>query len=181
MLASPAQGRARHSPVAVRLPLLPLKHPVTSRGVATISCAATAAPRRWTPLPCAIQSSEKWPRLPALHLPSQVVDASAVCCTVAAAVSCVNPSLPRRKAPLSRPALPPRTLQRSPSSPPTHRGDGPHHGCCRRAKADGVSTVRYQGRCHILLRPRNPTRRWAPPAPPLLRPSWSLRHSRRSS
>jgi hypothetical protein len=143
LLASPAQGRARHSPVAVRLPLLPLKHPVTSRGVATISCAATAAPRRWTPLPCAIQSSEKWPRFPALHLPSQVVDASAVCCTVAAAVSCVNPSLPRRKAPLSRPALPPRTLQRSPSSPPMCRGDGPHHGCCRRAKADGVSPVRH--------------------------------------
>jgi len=72
-----------------------------------------------------------------------VVDASAVCCIVAAAVSCVNPSLPRQRAPLSRPALPPRTLQRSPSSPPTHRGDGPHHGCCRRAKADGVSTVRH--------------------------------------
>ena len=65
LLASPAQGRARHSPVAVRLPLLPIKTPVTSRGVTAISCAAAAAPRRWTPLPCAIQSSERWPRSPA--------------------------------------------------------------------------------------------------------------------
>lgn len=96
MLASPAQGRARHSPVVERLPLLPIKTPVTSRGMAAISCAAAAAPRRWTPLPCAIQSSEKWPRFPAPHLPNQVVDASTVCCAVAAAVSCVNPSLPRR-------------------------------------------------------------------------------------
>ena len=35
-----------------------------------------------------------------------------------------------------------------------------------------------QGRCHILLRPRGQSRRWAPPAPPLQRPSWSLRRRR---
>ena len=187
MLASPDQGRARHSPVAVRLPLLPLKHPVTSRGVATISCAATAAPRRWTHLPCAIQSSEKWPRFPALHLPSQVVDASAVCCTVAAAVSCVNPSLPRRRAPLSRRALPARSLQRSPSSPPTHRGDGPHHGSCCRVKADGVSSVPHPLVGDVA------TFSFAPAARPCdgrlprhpssgpTRPNWSLRRRRRTS
>ena len=85
---------------------------------------------------------------------------------------------------LARPALPQRMRSLTPSTPPAPPGEGPHHSSCRRPNADGVSKGRpplVRDVATVSCAPAAPTRRWAPPVPPLRRPSWSLCRRRRTS